>query len=72
MIRNLKTFGADENDLLEVFIQQIRSITATACPVWNTGITQQEERAWERVQRTDMAVIWGDSHTNYNEALDQI
>ena len=70
MIRNLKKFGADENDLLEVYIQQIRSITEMACPVWNAGLTQQEERALERVQRTAMAVIRGDSHTSYREALE--
>ena len=66
MIRNLKRFGADENDLLEVYIQQIRSITEMACPVWNAGLTQQEERALERVQRTAMAVIRGDSSVRQN------
>ena len=41
-----------------------------ACPVWNAGLTQQEERALERVNRTTMAVIRGDNHTNYREALE--
>ena len=44
MLRNLKKFGADETNLLEVYFQQVRSITEMACPVWNAGLSQQEVR----------------------------
>ena len=43
IIRNLKRYGAEEKELLDTYIQQIRSIAEMACPVWNSGLTQQEE-----------------------------
>ena len=70
MLRNLKNFGAEEEHLLEVYYQQIRSIVEMACPVWSPGLTQQEIRTIERVQRTAMAIIRGEHHTSYQEALD--
>ena len=41
-----------------------------ACPVWNGALTQQEERAIERIQRTALAIIRGEEHTTYSEALE--
>ena len=55
---------------MDTYIQQIRSITKMACPVWNAGLTQQEQRGLERIQTTAFAVIRGDQHTDYKEALE--
>ena len=44
MLRNLKTFGADETNLLDVYFHQVRSITEMACPVLTAGLCQQELR----------------------------
>ena len=65
----VKKFGADEQELVDTYTQQIRSITEMACPVWNAGLTQQESRSLERIQKTAMAVIRGGNHTTYQEAL---
>ena len=70
LLRNLKKYGASEDQMLEVYIQQIRSVVEMACPVWNSGLTSQEVRSLERVQRTAMAVIRGENHTCYREALE--
>ena len=40
-----------------------------ACPVWNAGLTQQETRGLERIQKTALAVIRGENHTTYADAL---
>ena len=50
ILRNLKRFGAEEQQLVDTYIQQIRSIAEMACPVWNYGLTQQEQRGLERKQ----------------------
>ena len=55
--------------ILDTYMQQIRSIAEMACPVWNAGLTQQEGRCLERIQRTAFAIIRGKHHTNYSEAL---
>ena len=72
LLRNLKTFGASEEQILEVYLQQIRSVAEMACPVWNSGLTQHEVRSLERVQRTAVAVIRGESHTSYRETLEHL
>ena len=69
ILRNLKKYGAEEQQLIDTYIQQIRSIAEMACPVWNSGLTQQEQRGLERIQRTAFAIIRGEQHTNYKEAL---
>ena len=62
-LRNLKRFGADNQHLIEVYIQQVRSILEMASPVWTAGLTQQEIRSPERVQKTAIFVIKGGQHT---------
>ena len=70
MLRNLKKYGANEEQMFETYIQQIRSISEMACPVWNGAITQVEVSGLERVQRTALAIIRGVNHTSYKEALE--
>ena len=69
MLRNLKRNGANEDQLLRTYFQQIRSMTEMACPVWTAGLTVQDINALERVQKTALAIIRGGNHTTYREAL---
>ena len=69
MLRNLKRYGAEDHQLVEVFIQQVRSVLEMACPVWTAGLTHQVKRILERVQKTAVAVIRGANHTTYYEGL---
>ena len=43
-----------------------------ACPVWNTGPTQEDTRTIERVQRTAVAIVLGDLRTTYEKGLEQL
>ena len=69
MLRNLKRNGANEDQLLRTYFQQIRSMTEMACPVWTAGLTLQDIGALERVQKTALAIIRGGNHTTYRDAL---
>ena len=69
MIRNLKRNGADQEQLMKTYFQQVRSIAEMACPVWNAGITSHEIISIERIQKTALAIILGGSYTTYKEAL---
>ena len=40
-----------------------------ACPVWHPGLTVHESRNIERIQKTALAIIRGQTHTTYREAL---
>ena len=69
MLRNLKRNGANEDQLLRTYFQQIRSMTEMVCPVWTAGLTLQDISALERVRKTALAIIRGGNHTTYREAL---
>ena len=72
MLRNLKRYGANDHQLFEVYIQQVRSILEQNCPVWNSGLTQHEDRIIERVQRAAVAIIRKDQFSSYHEALSKL
>ena len=64
MLRNLKRNGANEDQLLRTYFQQIRNITEMACPVWTAGLTVQDSNSLERVQKIALAIIRGENQTN--------
>ena len=59
-------------EMLNQWRTNARSISTTdqECGVWNSGVTQHDIRALERVKRTAVAIMRGDSHTNYQAALE--
>ena len=68
-LRRLKSLGASDSQLMTVYIQQIRSVMEMACPVWHPGLTVHEARSIERIQKTALAIIRGQSHSTYRDAL---
>ena len=71
-LRNLNNYGADESQLVLVYIQQIRSVLEMSCPVWNAGLSQQDIRSLETVQRTALAIIMGVNHTGYKSSMSHL
>ena len=47
MLRRLKGLGANEEEILDVYQKQVRSVLELAVPVWQAGLTQQEVRQIE-------------------------
>ena len=47
----------------------MRSILELAVPVWQPGLTQQEIKQIERVQKCALHIILGEGYTDYNTAL---
>ena len=69
MIRRLKNLGAKEEELLDVYVKQIRSGLELAVPVWEPGLTKRERKQLERVQKTAFSIILGINYRSYDEAL---
>ena len=69
ILRRLKGLGADREALLDTYNQQILSIVEFAAPVWTPGLTQSQAHQIERVQKTAVRVILGDSYTSYKQGL---
>ena len=68
-VRRLKALGASKKRLVDVYIKQVRSVLEIAVPVWHPGITVNESRDIERVQKSALQVILGPRYINYKNAL---
>ena len=69
VIRRLKQLGAEQEELTDVYRQQILSILEFAVPVWTPGLTQKQIHQIERVQKTALYVILGEHFTTYKVGL---
>ena len=68
-LKRLLNLGCSCEDLILVYIRQVRSVVEFAAPYWTPLLTKNEVRRLERIQRTALHVIMGDSYTNYKETL---
>ena len=68
MIRNMKKLGVGRADLLDVYNKQCRSLLELAVPAWAPGLTSKECKQIERVQKTALAIILGESYKTYSQA----
>ena len=68
-IRRLKKLGASQEDLLEVYCKQIRSVAEFAAPVWNSKLTGEDINNLERIQKTVLHVILDEQYKSYTSAL---
>ena len=68
MLRRLKTLGASESQLLDVYIKQIRSVLELAVPVWHSSLTSTDRLNIERVQKSAFHVILGQKYNSYINA----
>ena len=69
MIRRMKETGATINEMKEVYIRQIRSITEIGCPIWNRSLTEKDKIMIEKIQKTTLRVILGQAYISYEKAL---
>ena len=57
LIRKLKGLGASNEDLLEVYTKQVRTLLEFAAPLWHPGITSKDSHDLERVQKCPAKII---------------
>ena len=69
MLRKLKSLGAQTEELLDIYRQQVISILQLAVPVWTPGLTKTEVGQIERVQKVAMHIIMGENFQDYRTSL---
>ena len=69
MLRNLKRLGTSNEELVDVYYKQCRSVLELAVPAWTPALTSSESNQIERVQKTACAIILGEKYTSYKRAL---
>ena len=70
MLRRLKAFGVKDKDLLDIYIVQIRSGLEYCVPAWNSSLTEEDKNEIERVKKTALKIIYGETYTDYETSLD--
>ena len=60
--------GANKEELLDVYVKQIRSVLEYAAVVWHPGLTVTNTLDIERVQKACLAVILGRSYSTYESS----
>ena len=70
ILRGLKKLGADDDDLKEIYITQIRSILEYAAPVWHSSLTGAQIQKLERVQKSALHIIHADNYKSYEHACE--
>ena len=72
ILRRLKFLGAQQDDLIDLYIKQIRSVLELAVPAWHGAITQEERVDIERIQKSAAHIILGEEYSSYREALESL
>ena len=70
-IKRLASHGATLDDLIDIYIKQVRSVLEFGVPVWNSSITNGEVKDLERVQKSFFRIALGSEYSNYEDALAQ-
>ena len=68
ILRRLKKWGADQDDLKEIYLTQVRSILEFAAPVWHPALTGEQRVKLERVQKSAMHIILSDDYKSSSSA----
>ena len=69
LIRRLKKLGACCEDLLTVYVTQIRCLVEFAVAAWNSGIKKAQVNQLERIQKCALAIILCEEYIDYRNAL---
>ena len=69
MLHKLYEFSISIEDMLEIYILNIRSILESSAVVWHSSITQAEQLAIERVQKVALRIILDANYVCYENAL---
>ena len=70
MITKLRYVGVSKDDLLDIYILFIRSVTEYCSVVFHSRLTQHDSMKLERIQKTCLKVILGELYVDYPSALD--
>ena len=70
ILRRLKALGAGPEELLDLYVKQIRCLLELAAPAWHGSLTITERADIERVQKCAIRIILGNAYENYGNALE--
>ena len=69
LITKLKYMRVSRDDLIDIYILFIRSVTEYCAVVFHSSLTQEDGRKLEQIQKTCLKVILGNEYDDYSSAL---
>ena len=72
VIRRLKKSGAKNEDLVDIYCKQVRSLLEFGVPAWHGGITTDDQIDIERIQKSACHIILGGDYTSYKNAMKKL
>ena len=70
MITKLKYAGAKMEDLLDIYVLFIRSITEYCAVAFHSSLTTEQSNKLEQIQKVCLRIILGDMYISYASALE--
>ena len=70
MISKLKNVGVKIDDLIDIYILYIRSVTEYCSVAFHSSLTVEQNNRLERIQKTCLRVILSDMYIDYQSALE--
>ena len=72
LLRKIKEFNPNIEDLKIIYIMYIRSILEQSCQVWHHSLYKENITDLERIQKSALRIILNEKQLNYDEALKEI
>ena len=69
LLHKLYEFAVPVKDLVEIYILYIRSVLESSAVVWNSSLTQGQEKELERVQKVALRIILKEQYENKTKLL---
>ena len=69
ILRKVASFGANVQDLKQIYFLFVRSQLEKSAPVWHSGLSAENINDLERVQKSAVKIILGDNYLGYRESL---
>ena len=69
LLRKISNFGADLDDMKNIYILYIRSLVEQSCTVWHSALTKENSQDLERIQKTSLKIIFKENYKTYEHAL---
>ena len=72
ILRKAASFGASREDLKLIYKLYVRSHLEHSAPVWHSGLTLENAKDLERVQKSAVRIIMGGQYESYKLALSKL
>ena len=70
MLTKLRYVGVTIEDLIDIYVLFIRSVTEYCATAFHSSLTVEQATDIERIQKTSLKIILGDSYVSYEAAME--